>query len=510
VHAAFALREAGYETIMVNCNPETVSTDYDTSDRLYFEPLTQENVLDILDAESKSGTIVGVLVQFGGQTPLRLAHAIEAAGYRLLGTPAESIDLAEDRERFGQLLARLRLSCPRWGVARSSDEAFKIAHDIGYPVLVRPSYVLGGRAMEIVHDDGQLDRYMREAVRASPDHPVLVDEFLPNATEFDVDAVADGHECVIAGIMEHIEEAGIHSGDSSCSLPPVNTDRVVLDELRSTTKALARELGVVGLMNVQYALRGHRLYVIEVNPRGSRTVPFVAKAKGTPFAKIAARVGAGETLAELGVEERVPEHVSVKVPVFPFRKFRGVDTILSPEMRSTGEVMGIGQDFGQAYLRGTLAEGLGLPDKGTAFVSVCDDDKDHIIPAIKRLAELGFKVLATRGTAEAIERAGLACETINKVREGRPHAVDAILNDEVQLVINTTGGLAQPDSYSLRRSTLERKIPYFTTVSGALAAAHAIASAREGELGDVRSLQEYQGAPDFDAEHAPDNRVGYR
>ena len=379
VHAAFALREAGYETIMVNCNPETVSTDYDTSDRLYFEPLTQENVLDILDAESKSGTIVGVLVQFGGQTPLRLAHAIEAAGYRLLGTPAESIDLAEDRERFGQLLARLRLSCPRWGVARSTDEAFKIAHDIGYPVLVRPSYVLGGRAMEIVHDDGQLDRYMREAVRASPDHPVLVDEFLPNATEFDVDAVADGHECVIAGIMEHIEEAGIHSGDSSCSLPPVNTDRVVLDELRSTTKALARELGVVGLMNVQYALRGHRLYVIEVNPRGSRTVPFVAKAKGTPFAKIAARVGAGETLAELGVEERVPEHISVKVPVFPFRKFQGVDTILSPEMRSTGEVMGIGHDFGQAYLRGTLAEGLGLPDKGTAFVSVCDDDQgsDH-------------------------------------------------------------------------------------------------------------------------------------
>ena len=364
VHAAFALREAGYETIMVNCNPETVSTDYDTSDRLYFEPLTQENVLDILDAEAKSGTIVGVLVQFGGQTPLRLAHAIESAGYRLLGTPAESIDLAEDRERFGQLLSRLRLSCPRWGVARSTEEAFKIAHDIGYPVLVRPSYVLGGRAMEIVHDDGQLDRYMREAVRASPDHPVLVDEFLPNATEFDVDAVADGHECVIAGIMEHIEEAGIHSGDSSCSLPPVNTDRVIVDELRSTTKALARELGVVGLMNVQYALRGHRLYVIEVNPRGSRTVPFVAKAKGTPFAKIAARVGAGETLAELGVEERVPKHISVKVPVFPFRKFQGVDTILSPEMRSTGEVMGIGQDFGQAYLRGDARRGTGAAARG--------------------------------------------------------------------------------------------------------------------------------------------------
>ncbi|MBL4683232.1 MAG: carbamoyl-phosphate synthase large subunit [Nannocystaceae bacterium] len=512
VHASLALREAGYETIMVNCNPETVSTDYDTSDRLYFEPLTQENVLDILDAESRSGTIAGVLVQFGGQTPLKLAQVIESAGYKLLGTPAESIDLAEDRERFGQLLARLRLSCPRWGVARSSDEAFKIARDIGYPVLVRPSYVLGGRAMEIVQSDNELDRYMREAVRASPDHPVLVDEFLSNATEFDVDAIADGTDCVIAGIMEHIEEAGIHSGDSSCSLPPVNTDRRVIEDLRETTKALARELGVVGLMNVQYALRGNRLYVIEVNPRGSRTVPFVAKATGMPVAKIAARVGAGETLRGMGIEERVPEHVSVKVPVFPFRKFQGVDTILGPEMRSTGEVMGIGVDFGEAYHHGTLAEGLGLPQSGTAFVSVCDDDKDAIIPAIRKLDALGFRLLATRGTSTAIRAAGLQCDVVNKVPEGRPHVVDALLNGEIQLVLNTTGGMRQPDSFTLRRTTLERKIPYFTTVAGALAAAHATASARgeQGVVGEIRSLQEYHRAPSFAADSAPDDRVGYR
>jgi len=512
VHAAFALREAGYETIMINCNPETVSTDYDTSDRLYFEPLTQENVLDILDAESQSGTIVGVLVQFGGQTPLKLSHAIEAAGYTLLGTPAESIDLAEDRERFGQLLSRLRLSCPRWGVARSADEAFKIAHDIGYPVLVRPSYVLGGRAMEIVHSDPELDRYMREAVRASPDHPVLVDEFLPNATEFDVDAVADGNDCVIAGIMEHIEEAGIHSGDSSCSLPPVNIERRVLEEIRDTTKALARELGVVGLMNVQYALRGHRLYIIEVNPRGSRTVPFVAKATGVPYAKIAARVAAGETLSQLGVEERVPQYVSVKVPVFPFRKFQGVDPVLGPEMRSTGEVMGIGTDFGQAYHRGTLAEGLGLPQSGMAFISVCDDDKDAIMPVVRKLHALGFSLLATHGTTAAIRAIGLDCEAVNKVREGRPHIVDALLNDTIALVLNTTGGMNQPDSYTLRRTTLERKIPYFTTVAGALAAAHAIASARDERKlwGQIMSLQEYHRAPSFDPESAPDDRVGYR
>ena len=513
VHAAFALREAGFETIMVNCNPETVSTDYDTSDRLYFEPLTREHVLELLDAESRSGTIVGVLAQFGGQTPLKLAKTIEAAGYKLLGTPAEAIDLAEDRERFGELLARLRIDCPRWGVARSSTEAFEIAHDIGYPVLVRPSYVLGGRAMEIVHSDTELDRYMREAVRASPDHPVLIDEFLPHATEFDVDAVADGTRAVIAGIMEHIEEAGVHSGDSSCSLPPVNVSSRVLDEIRATTSALARELGVIGLMNVQYALRGHRLYVIEVNPRGSRTVPFVAKAVGIPFAKIAALVAAGQTLDELGVQEREPEHVAVKVPVFPFRKFPGVDTLLGPEMRSTGEVMGIGPDFGTAYYHGILAEGARLPLSGTAFFSVLDEDKDAVLPAARKMHEMGLRLAATRGTASAIQAAGLPCRVINKEREGRPNTIDAIKNGEIQLVINTTGGSDRPESFSLRRTTLVERVPYFTTVSGALAAAQAIATARTAADRKVRAraLQDYyRAASDHPASDEPRPRVGYR
>jgi carbamoyl-phosphate synthase large subunit len=512
-HAAFALRQAGYETIMVNCNPETVSTDYDTSDRLYFEPLTRENVLDILDAESKDGTIVGVLVQFGGQTPLKIAKDIEAAGYRLLGTPAESIDLAEDRERFGRLLARLRLSCPRWGVARSAEEAFEIAKAIGYPVLVRPSYVLGGRAMEIVFSDAGLDRYMREAVRASPDHPVLIDEFLPNATEFDVDAVADGTDCVIAGIMEHIEEAGVHSGDSCCSLPPVNVSKAILDEIRQTTRALSRELGVVGLMNVQFALRGSRLYVLEVNPRASRTVPFVAKAKGVPYAKIAARVAAGETLRELGVTEKVPSHVSVKIPVFPFRKFSGVDTLLGPEMRSTGEVMGIGVDFGTAFYRGMQAEGTALPASGTAFFSVGDDDKATILPAARRLVELGFQLAATRGTANVILAHGMPCRVINKVKEGRPHVVDALLNREIDLVVNTNGwGAASvKESFSLRRTALQLRLPYFTTVSGALAAVHAIVVGHsEASRGRVMSLQEYHREPTYDADSAPTDRVGYR
>ncbi|MEX1363474.1 MAG: carbamoyl-phosphate synthase large subunit, partial [Nannocystaceae bacterium] len=503
-HAAFALRDAGYETIMVNCNPETVSTDYDTSDRLYFEPLTREHVLDVLDTEAASGTIVGVLVQFGGQTPLKLAQDIEAAGYRLLGTPAESIDLAEDRERFGKLLSRLRLHCPRWGVGRSAEEAFSIARNIGYPVLVRPSYVLGGRAMEIVHNDAQLERYMRQAVRASPDHPVLVDEFLPNATEFDVDAVADGTECVIAGIMEHIEEAGVHSGDSSCSLPPVNVSPAMLDRIRETTRALARELGVVGLMNVQYALRGNRLYVLEVNPRGSRTVPFVAKATGIPFAKIAARVAAGETLAQLGVTEQVPEHVSVKIPVFPFRKFPGVDTILGPEMRSTGEVMGMGHDFGVAFWRAMLAEGTGLPMKGTACFSIGDDDKDDAVAAARLLAGVGFDLVATQGTAAALRAAGLSCRDINKVHEGRPHVVDALLNGEIALLCTTMGGAPAEESFSMRRTALVQRVPYFTTASGALAAAHAIASAHAGS-GQARtlSLQEYHEAPRFTPDRAP-------
>jgi carbamoyl-phosphate synthase large subunit len=512
-HACFALADAGYETIMVNCNPETVSTDYDTSDRLYFEPVTREHVLDILDLESRKGSVLGVLVQFGGQTPLKLSSAIERAGYKLLGTPADSIDRAEDRGRFGELVAQLRLSCPRWGVARSADEAFKIAHDIGYPVLVRPSYVLGGRAMEIVYSDRDLDDYMRRAVLASPDHPVLIDEFLHNATEFDVDAVSDGKDVVIGGIMEHIEEAGIHSGDSSCSLPPVNVDQAMLEEIRETTYALTRELGVVGLMNVQYALKGGRLYVLEVNPRGSRTVPFVAKAVGLPLAKIGALVSAGKTLKELGVEERVPTHVSVKVPVFPFVKFAGVDTILSPEMKSTGEVMGIGSDFGSAFHAGLRAAGEKLPQEGLVFVSVRDQDKEAVMPAVRHLVRLGFSILATRGTATVIRKAGLDCELVSKVKEGRPNIVDRLVNGDVAMVINTTIGVDSiRDSYPIRRTTLLQRVPYFTTVYGAMAAAHAIEAARTGGFVlDPRSLQEYHQGPRYDPQDVPAEKLsGYR
>ncbi|PRP97889.1 Carbamoyl-phosphate synthase large chain [Enhygromyxa salina] len=511
-HAAFALRDAGFETIMVNCNPETVSTDYDTSDRLYFEPLTRENVLDILDTERARGEIVGVLVQFGGQTPLKLASAIERAGYRLLGTAADSIDRAEDRGRFGELVSRLGLHAPRWGVARSSDEAFTIAHQIGYPVLVRPSYVLGGRAMEIVHSDAQLTNYMNLAVRASPDHPVLIDEFLANAIEFDVDAVADGKDVVIAGVMEHVEEAGIHSGDSTCCMPPVSVSAAIVTAIRETTVALARELGVVGLMNVQYALKGERLYIIEVNPRGSRTVPFVSKATGTPFAKIAALVGTGATLAELGVRERVPEHVSVKVPVFPFMKFPGVDVLLSPEMRSTGEVMGIAMDFGAAFHAGMAGAGVNLPQAGVVFVSVGDPHKQAVIPVTKHLRRLGFSLLATRGTAAELRGAGIECETVNKVLEGRPHIVDCMVNGEVALVINTSQGeQAIRDSLSIRRTALGANIPYFTTIAGAHAATYAIESARVGgRVLEAVSLQEYHQRPQFLAGEEPSEREVYR
>ncbi len=512
VHAAFALHEAGYETIMINCNPETVSTDYDTSDRLYFEPLTAEHVLAVLDREAQKGKIVGVLAQFGGQTPLKLAAEIERAGYKLLGTSAEAIDLAEDRGRFGALLQKLNIRCPAWGVARSPEEAEKIAGGIGYPVLVRPSYVLGGRAMRVVHSDAELAEYMRSAVRASPDHPVLVDEFLHNATEFDVDAVADGTDVVIAGIMEHIEEAGVHSGDSACSLPPVNVPPAVLDQIRRVTHTMARELGVVGLMNVQFALMGDDLYVLEVNPRASRTVPFVAKATGVPFAKIAARVAAGEKLADLGVVERIPRHVAVKVSVFPFAKFAGVDTILGPEMRSTGEVMGVAEGFGAAFHKGLLAAGMRLPQSGRVFVSVRDADKQMVLPVAKHLAALGFALVATRGTAVFLRDQGLACEAINKVKEGRPHVVDALVNGGIAMVINTTvGAQAIADSFSIRRTSLMHRIPHFTTISAALAAAHAIEAARDGEKTLVaHALQDYHRTPGYSPETAPANRAGYR
>ncbi|NVB39932.1 carbamoyl-phosphate synthase large subunit [Pseudenhygromyxa sp. WMMC2535] len=511
-HAAFALRDAGYETIMVNCNPETVSTDYDTSDRLYFEPLTRENVLDILDVEAASGEIVGVLVQFGGQTPLKLAAAIERAGYPLLGTPADSIDRAEDRGRFGELVNRLGLHAPRWGVARSEEEAFSVAHEIGFPVLVRPSYVLGGRAMEIVHSDEQLDSYMQLAVRASPDHPVLIDEFLHQAIEFDVDAVADGKDVVIAGIMEHVEEAGVHSGDSTCCMPPVSVSTAITDQIREVTEALARELGVVGLMNVQYALKGERLYILEVNPRGSRTVPFVSKAVGVAFAKIAALVGAGKSLTELGVSERVPEHVSVKVPVFPFMKFPGVDVLLSPEMRSTGEVMGIAKDFGAAFHSGMAAANVFLPQGGTVFISVADPHKLAVVPAAKHLRRLGFSILATRGTARVLREEAIDCAEVNKVLEGRPHVVDRMLNGEVALVINTTEGQQSArDSLSIRRTALSLGIPYFTTIAGALATAHAIESARlGGSVLEAVSLQEYHQRPHYTPGQEPADRDAYR
>ncbi|MCA9682556.1 MAG: ATP-grasp domain-containing protein, partial [Myxococcales bacterium] len=442
----------------------------------------------------------------------KLASAIERAGYPLLGTPADSIDRAEDRGRFGDLVNRLGLHAPRWGVARSADEAFAIAHEIGFPVLVRPSYVLGGRAMEIVHSDDQLGRYMEVAVRASPDHPVLIDEFLHQAIEFDVDAVADGKDVVIAGIMEHVEEAGIHSGDSTCCMPPVSVAAEVMQQIRETTGALARELGVVGLMNVQYALKGKRLYILEVNPRGSRTVPFVSKAVGTAYAKVAALVGAGKTLAELGIHEKVPEHVSVKVPVFPFVKFPGVDVLLSPEMRSTGEVMGIAKDFGAAFHAGMSAAGVDLPQSGTVFISVSDSDKGTVVTVAKHLRRLGFSIIATRGTSRHLRSEGIDCTVVNKVLEGRPHIVDRMVNGDVQLLVNTSEGEQSiRDSLSIRRTALSLRIPYFTTVSAALACVHAIEAARlGGRVLEAVSLQEYHRRPQYTPGQEPSGREAYR
>ena len=493
VHAAYSLKEAGIETIMVNCNPETVSTDYDTSDRLYFEPLTAEDVVEIVRVEETRGELVGIIVQFGGQTPLKLAAALERERIPILGTSPDAIDLAEDRERFQRLLLRLGLRQPENGVAHSAAEAEEAARRIGYPVVIRPSYVLGGRAMEIVSDATGIERYMRHAVTASGTGPVLIDRYLQNAIEVDVDAVADGEAVEIAGIMEHIEEAGIHSGDSACSLPPYSLGAATLAEIERQTVTLARVLGVVGLMNVQFAVKDDEVYVLEVNPRASRTVPFVAKATGVPIAKIAARVMAGERLADClkPARPRGPAHVAVKEAVFPFARFSGVDLILGPEMKSTGEVMGLDTDFGRAFAKSQLGSGTDLPLSGCVFVSVRDQDKAALVEPCRRLAAMGFTLVATSGTADALAAAGLAAARVNKVRDGRPHVVDRMLSGEVQLVFNTTeGAQAIADSYSLRRTALIHAIPYYTTLAGARAAVQAIAALRAGNL-EVAPLQSY-------------------
>jgi carbamoyl-phosphate synthase large subunit len=487
VHAALALRDDGFETIMVNCNPETVSTDYDTSDRLYFEPLTLEDVLEIVHVEKP----YGVIVQFGGQTPLKLARDLEANGVPIIGTTPDSIDLAEDRERFQKLLNRLKLKQPPNRTARSAARALAAAEEIGYPLVVRPSYVLGGRAMEIVHEQADLERYMREAIKVSNDSPVLLDRFLNDATEVDVDAISDGKEVMIGGVMEHIEQAGVHSGDSACSLPPFSLSPEIQDELRRQTVAMARALKVVGLMNVQFAIQNDVVFVLEVNPRASRTVPFVSKATSLPLAKIAARCMAGKSLAAQGVTaEVVPPYYSVKEAVFPFLKFPGADTILGPEMKSTGEVMGIGHTFAEAFLKSQMASGERLPSTGKVFLSVRDSDKERTVEVARSLHQLGFTLLATRGTAAAIAAAGLPVAPVNKVAEGRPHIVDMIKNGEIALIVNTVEDrrAAIRDSYSIRRAALQQRVSLFTTLAGARAGCTGIEQAQELRAYSVQSL----------------------
>ena len=492
VHAAYALKEAGFETIMVNCNPETVSTDYDTSDRLYFEPLTAEDVIAIVRKEQGNGTVLGCIVQYGGQTPLKLSQALEKAGIPILGTSADAIDIAEDRERFQVLLQKLGLRQPENGTARSAVEAEAITNRIGYPVVIRPSYVLGGRAMEIVYDNAGLHRYMREAVRVSGDNPVLIDRYLNDAIEVDVDCISDGETVYVAGVMEHIEEAGIHSGDSACALPPYTLSPATVTELKAETEAMAKALGVVGLMNVQYAIKDNDIYVLEVNPRASRTVPFVAKATGVPVAKIGARVMAGARLSEFRLDDdSIAPHVAVKEAVFPFARFPNVDTILGPEMKSTGEVMGLDSSFERAFAKAQLGAGVILPMAGGVFLSVRDSDKPAAIGVARRLLDMGFTIMATRGTAARLREAGLKVTTVNKVLEGRPHCVDAIRSGEVQMVINTAAGASSvADSFDIRRSALTHGVPHYTTIAGARAAAHAIAAVKSGGL-EVAPLQSY-------------------
>ncbi|MBY9061935.1 carbamoyl-phosphate synthase large subunit [Sphingomonas yunnanensis] len=498
-HACFALAEQGYETIMVNCNPETVSTDYDTSDRLYFEPLTAEDVLEILHVEQQSGELVGVIVQFGGQTPLNLARALEQAGIPILGTSPDAIDLAEDRERFAALVNRLKLRQPANGIARSREEALNVANRIGYPVLMRPSYVLGGRAMEIVDSDQQLEDYIQTAVQVSGDAPVLIDQYLRDAVEVDVDAICDGDQVVVAGVLQHIEEAGVHSGDSACSIPPYSLAPEIVAEIERQTEALANGLSVRGLMNIQFAVKDGLVYLIEVNPRASRTVPFVAKAIGAPIAKIAARVMAGEKLADLPTIDRDIDYFAVKEAVFPFSRFPGIDPVLSPEMKSTGEVMGIDRDFTTAFAKSQLGAGTVLPSTGAVFVSVKQGDKEAIVPAVRTLVEAGFAIVATTGTADHLERAGLPVERINKVAQGRPHIVDRIKDGKIDLIFNTTEGWQSlKDSQPIRASAVNGKIPYFTTASAAVQAAAAIGAGVAGNSGsklEVRPLQAYYSQP---------------
>lgn len=488
VHSVFGLRELGYETIMINCNPETVSTDYDTSDRLYFEPLTLEDVLHIVEREKP----IGVILQFGGQTPLKLAKALEACGVNILGTKADSIDRAEDRKRFKELVEKLNLKQPPSGTATSLEEALKIAKSLGYPILVRPSYVLGGRAMEIVYDEESLVRYMKEAVKASEDHPVLIDRYLEDAIEVDVDAISDGVDVVVAGIMQHIEEAGIHSGDSACSLPPYSLSEDIIQKIKEQTIAIAKELEVKGLMNVQYAIKDSEVYVLEVNPRASRTIPYVSKSIGIPLAQIAAKIMVGKTLKELKIPSdiKIP-YVTVKEAIFPFDKFPEVDVILGPEMKSTGEVMGIDEDFGLAYAKAQMSAMGKIPLSGKVFISVKDKDKPLVVPVAKEFIELGFKVIATRGTARYLIEKGLNVEVVNKLQEGRPNILDLIKNKQINFIINTVfGKQAQRDSMYIRRGALHYKIPYTTTISGANAIIKAIRRLKESQL-KIKSLQEY-------------------
>ncbi len=499
-HACYALTAAGYETIMVNCNPETVSTDYDTSDRLYFEPLTAEDVLEIVRVEQSNGTLVGVIVQFGGQTPLKLAEALEAAGVPILGTSTDAIDLAEDRDRFNALVTKLDLKQPESGFARAPGEARAVAEALGYPVVIRPSYVLGGRGMEIVADAAGIDRYIARLsetlggpseLAVSDKRPLLVDRYLTGAIEVDVDCLCDGKDVFVAGIMEHIEEAGIHSGDSACSLPVHSLDKSIIVRIEKQTRDLALALGVVGLMNVQFAIKDRQIYILEVNPRASRTVPFVAKVIGYPIAGIAARIMAGETLASFNLKQRKLEHFAVKEAVFPFARFMGVDPVLGPEMKSTGEVMGLDRDYAMAFAKSQLGSGTVLPESGAVFVSVRNEDKDELLGAMRDLSEMGFRILATRGTKRHFEAHGIACEAVSKVLEGRPHIVDLMKNGDVQLVFNTTeGAKSLSDSKDIRRTALLNRIPYYTTRAGALAATEAIRAMKAGSL-TVASLQSY-------------------